>query len=458
MEMTLALGAELLLSAGIDSDDSCRAREACSRRSPPAAAAEHFDRMVRGAGRACGFPVATTQTHLAAGTHHPPGPCRRTRASCRRSARASLASPSSSWAAGGASPPTGSIIASASRSFWARVHGLDRSTPLCLVHAADEAAFAQGCGHGEKRICSGRRARRIGHRPGAHRSLSWRRNAARLSPDPRLLRHRRRARCRKLRRRGRQHARPHLRAHEAARAAHGLARAWAGGGAVDRAQSARRRNRSSGNMAWRARSRAARTRSPATGKSAACRCSFDWGYFPHTVPAFPQDLIDAHRRRAASCRACSPCAMPPAREVIEDFGEEHIRTGKPIAYTSADSVLQIAAHEEHFGLERLYEVCRVARELTYPLNIGRIIAQALHRREARGIHPHRPPQGLRGDAARAHAARGAERGRARRGLGRQDRRHLCPCRARAARSRLRAIRPSSRRRSPTWMAWATAAS
>jgi phosphopentomutase len=62
-------------------------------------------------------------------------------------------------------------------------------------------------------------------------------------------------------------------------------------------------------------------------------------------------------------------------QVIEDFGEEHIRTGKPIAYTSADSVLQIAAHEVHFGLERLYEVCRVARELTYPLNIGRVIAR-----------------------------------------------------------------------------------
>ena len=64
-----------------------------------------------------------------------------------------------------------------------------------------------------------------------------------------------------------------------------------------------------------------------------------------------------------------------APKVIEDFGEEHIRTGKPSAYTSADSVLQIAAHEDHFGLERLYEVCRVARELTYPMNIGRVIAR-----------------------------------------------------------------------------------
>lgn len=102
--------------------------------------------------------------------------------------------------------------------------------------------------------------------------------------------------------------------------------------------------------------------------------AFDWGYFPHEVPAFPQDLIDGIVSR---CRLPGLLAMCHASgtQVIEEFGEEHIRTGKPIAYTSADSVLQIAAHEGHFGLERLYEVCRVARELTYPLNIGRIIAR-----------------------------------------------------------------------------------
>lgn len=100
----------------------------------------------------------------------------------------------------------------------------------------------------------------------------------------------------------------------------------------------------------------------------------DWGYFPHTVPAFPQSLTDA---------IVSRCALPgllclahaSGTQVIEDFGEEHIRSGKPIAYTSADSVLQIAAHEEHFGLQRLYDVCQVARELTYEMNIGRIIAR-----------------------------------------------------------------------------------
>lgn len=100
----------------------------------------------------------------------------------------------------------------------------------------------------------------------------------------------------------------------------------------------------------------------------------DWGYFPHTIPAFPQDFIDALVTR---CKLPGLLAMCHASgtQVIEDFGEEHVRSGKPIAYTSADSVIQIAAHEEHFGLERLYEVCRIARELTYPMNIGRVIAR-----------------------------------------------------------------------------------
>jgi phosphopentomutase len=62
-------------------------------------------------------------------------------------------------------------------------------------------------------------------------------------------------------------------------------------------------------------------------------------------------------------------------EIIERLGEEHIRTGKPIAYTSADSVIQIAAHEVHFGLERLYGLCRTVRELVNELNIGRVIAR-----------------------------------------------------------------------------------
>jgi phosphopentomutase len=102
--------------------------------------------------------------------------------------------------------------------------------------------------------------------------------------------------------------------------------------------------------------------------------SYDWGYFPHSIPAFPQDLIDGIVKGAKLPGLLAMCHAS-GTQVIEDFGEEHIRTGKPIAYTSADSVLQIAAHEDHFGLERLYETCRVARELTFPMNIGRIIAR-----------------------------------------------------------------------------------
>ena len=102
--------------------------------------------------------------------------------------------------------------------------------------------------------------------------------------------------------------------------------------------------------------------------------AFDWGYFPHSVPAFPPALIDGIVKGAKLPGLLALCHAS-GTQVIEDFGEEHVRIGKPIAYTSADSVLQIAAHEQHFGLERLYDVCRVARELTYQMNIGRVIAR-----------------------------------------------------------------------------------
>ncbi|MFO1032810.1 MAG: phosphopentomutase [Hyphomicrobiales bacterium] len=100
----------------------------------------------------------------------------------------------------------------------------------------------------------------------------------------------------------------------------------------------------------------------------------DWGYFPQAVPAFPASLTDEIIRRCQLPGLLS-LAHASGTQVIEDFGEEHIRSGKPIMYTSADSVIQIAAHEEHFGLQRLYDVCAVARELSFPLNIGRVIAR-----------------------------------------------------------------------------------
>ncbi len=101
---------------------------------------------------------------------------------------------------------------------------------------------------------------------------------------------------------------------------------------------------------------------------------FAWGYFPQTVPAFPQSLMDEIITRA-KLPGLLCMAHASGTQVIEDFGEEHVRTGKPIIYTSADSVIQIAAHETHFGLQRLYDVCKIARELTYATNIGRVIAR-----------------------------------------------------------------------------------
>jgi len=102
--------------------------------------------------------------------------------------------------------------------------------------------------------------------------------------------------------------------------------------------------------------------------------AFDWGYFAPTIPTFPASLIAAFVAEAKlpgilGDRHASGTA------IIAELGEEHMRTGKPICYTSADSVFQIAAHEQTFGLERLYEICRLARRLCDPLAIGRVIAR-----------------------------------------------------------------------------------
>lgn len=101
---------------------------------------------------------------------------------------------------------------------------------------------------------------------------------------------------------------------------------------------------------------------------------FDWGYFPHTIPALPEKLV-AELIRRADLPGILGDKHASGTEIIAELGEEHIRTGKPILYTSADSVLQIAAHEGHFGLDRLYRLCEIARELVDLLNIGRVIAR-----------------------------------------------------------------------------------
>lgn len=100
----------------------------------------------------------------------------------------------------------------------------------------------------------------------------------------------------------------------------------------------------------------------------------DWGYFPETEPAFPKDLTDAMIARG-ELPGLLGNKHASGTGIIEEFGVEHISSGKPIVYTSADSVIQIAAHEKFFGLERLYKLCQITRELADPLNIGRVIAR-----------------------------------------------------------------------------------
>ena len=101
---------------------------------------------------------------------------------------------------------------------------------------------------------------------------------------------------------------------------------------------------------------------------------FDWGYFTDRENTFPQKLLDALVERADLPGYLGNCHSS-GTEIIRKLGDEHVRTGKPIFYTSADSVFQVACHEEAFGLERLYELCEIARELVDEYNVGRVIAR-----------------------------------------------------------------------------------
>lgn len=101
---------------------------------------------------------------------------------------------------------------------------------------------------------------------------------------------------------------------------------------------------------------------------------WDWHYFPRTVPAFPEEVLAAVRRAAGTegtLANCHASGIP----VIEEHGAEHLRTGWPICYTSVDSVFQIAAHEEAFGLERLYRLCRDIAPMLHAMKVGRVIAR-----------------------------------------------------------------------------------
>ena len=101
---------------------------------------------------------------------------------------------------------------------------------------------------------------------------------------------------------------------------------------------------------------------------------FDFGYFRERENSFPPELLAELIEHAGLPGVIGNCHAS-GTEIIARLGSEHVATGKPIVYTSADSVFQIAAHEQAFGLQRLYALCSIARELLMPWNIGRVIAR-----------------------------------------------------------------------------------
>ena len=99
-----------------------------------------------------------------------------------------------------------------------------------------------------------------------------------------------------------------------------------------------------------------------------------WCHFPETQPAFPSDLTDAMIKQG-DLPGILGNKHASGTEIIKEHGIAHITSGSPIVYTSADSVVQIAAHEDFFGLERLYKLCAITRKLVDPLDVQRVVAR-----------------------------------------------------------------------------------
>lgn len=101
---------------------------------------------------------------------------------------------------------------------------------------------------------------------------------------------------------------------------------------------------------------------------------WDWGYFPKETPCFPEDLVRKVAALAGTEGILGNCHAS-GTAIIAELGAEHVKTGQPICYTSADSVFQIAAHEDHFGLDRLIDLCRDLAPTLHAMKIGRVIAR-----------------------------------------------------------------------------------
>lgn len=101
---------------------------------------------------------------------------------------------------------------------------------------------------------------------------------------------------------------------------------------------------------------------------------WDWHNFPNEDPAFPPEVTAEVMRLAGTEGILGNCHAS-GTVIIDELGEEHLRTGWPICYTSVDSVFQIAAHEEAFGLDRLLKLCKDLAPTLHAMKVGRVIAR-----------------------------------------------------------------------------------
>jgi len=103
---------------------------------------------------------------------------------------------------------------------------------------------------------------------------------------------------------------------------------------------------------------------------------FDWDYFTNRENSFDDKLV-ADINTATGFNGMLANCHGSGTDIIDQYAEQHIKSGLPICYTSADSVFQVAAHIEHFGLDNLYRYCEKVRELLTAsgLNVGRVIAR-----------------------------------------------------------------------------------
>lgn len=106
---------------------------------------------------------------------------------------------------------------------------------------------------------------------------------------------------------------------------------------------------------------------------AGLKVDFDFSYYPD---GFPKEIIEEFIDKTG-CKGVLGNKAASGTEIIKELGDEHVKTRVPIVYTSADSVFQVASHEEIIPLKDLYEICRITREeiLVPPVNIGRVIAR-----------------------------------------------------------------------------------